>query len=247
MHQLPPAVDQIGKIVRSCMLPVFLGDIRSGSGQIQNHGTAFVFQPNQTPLLVTAAHVYETAAGFERVNSEAKTGVGSCRMSFLRRIIDVNTELDIATLRLSPSEVDDLGPTPIRAGRDGWRPPIPKPGEPAILSGYPAQEREQEADDRIAAGSYTAFLKVNDVGPRHISFQVEYSEMDDFLGTGVPSEGYDLGGASGGPVILIENSEVLSWRLCGVIKFGNSMVGEIIQAARADYITESGEIDYPGF
>jgi hypothetical protein len=58
-----------------------------------------------------------------------------------------------------------------------------------------------------------------------------------------PPSGYDLGGMSGGPVvILLLNEGILAWQLSGVI-YECHPAFEIVKAARADRIRRDGTVD----
>jgi hypothetical protein len=248
MTEIPQAFEEFGRVaVRSSLLPVFLGDIRSENPTVENNGTAFIFQPGSSPCLVTAGHVYERATKLEQTSSSGKTGVGTCRMAFSNRLIALDGDLDLATIRLSAEEAQELGTDPVPLGRFGWPPPVPEENELAVLAGYPGTERNQGGDDRVEMGLYTAYLRIASVGSRQIRFTIDNAELDDFLGKGMPPEGYPLGGLSGAPVIVLERGDCLTWRLCGVVTDQQVLFGQdTVLAGRADFILDSGRINFPG-
>jgi len=247
LAEYPTAIAEFGHSIERCLLPVLLGDIQKGDPEgVKWNGTAFLFQPGSDPLLVTAGHVYRDAVTIEETSSSGKTGVANCRICFRRRLISWNEDLDIAVIGVSAEEAGELGTDFVPQGRFDWPPPVPSDGDLAVLAGYPGREREIEAGNRVAMGIYTAYLKVSSVGPRHIGFVVNPTELFDFLGTGKPPKNYSLGGLSGAPVVLLEQGDVLSWRLCGIVTDQNEVFDQdVVLAGRADYIGVSGEINDP--
>jgi len=63
------------------------------------------------------------------------------------------------------------------------------------------------------------------------------------LGLDLPAPGYDLAGMSGGPMLaLVQGEAVIGWRLAGVIYSCSREIGEIVVAARADFIGADGQV-----
>ena len=247
LTEYPTALAEFGRSIENCLFPVYLGDIRDRDPEgIERNGTAFLFQSGDDPLLVTAGHVYRDAAKFEESSSSGKTGIANCRMSFCRRLISWNQALDIAVIRVSAQEANELGTTFVPQGRLVWPSPPPEEGDLAVLAGFPGREREVEACNRVSMGIYTAYLKVASVGPRQIGFVINPTELDDFLGTGKPIENYPLGGLSGAPVLLLEQGALLTWGLFGVVTDQHDFFDQdVVLAARADHIRASGEVHDP--
>lgn len=55
--------------------------------------------------------------------------------------------------------------------------------------------------------------------------------------------GYELGVMSGGPMLAVVNGDaIVGWRLAGGISACSRDVGEIVIAARADFILADGTI-----
>jgi hypothetical protein len=236
-------VAYVDRVVRSYLVPVFLGDIRGPHSEVVDGATAFLFKPADQALLVTAAHVYEKAQNLGGGNVRSRTGVGSCRIALASRLIDVDADLDLATFRVEADEVDALGSQLVPVGLTGWPPPPPTAGDAAILAGFPGNQRLRDPDGGFDLGVYTAHLRINEVGPRHLTFLIDYTGLDDYSGQGMPEQGYSLGGVSGGPVLLLVPGAVLTWRLCGVLgQQAPLSIGDVIQAGRADFILPSGKI-----
>jgi hypothetical protein len=63
------------------------------------------------------------------------------------------------------------------------------------------------------------------------------------LGLDLPAPGYDLAGMSGGPMLaLVQGEAVIGWRLAGVIYSCSREIGEIVVAARAEFIGADGQV-----
>ena len=76
-----------------------------------------------------------------------------------------------------------------------------------------------------------------------LAFDFSYKDMIDRFCNGLPTEGYDLGGISGAPLLTVvdNKSGLQTWRLAGVIYEASPNLG-IIYATPADFILADGRI-----
>lgn len=66
-------------------------------------------------------------------------------------------------------------------------------------------------------------------------------ELVDIIGKGLPPDGLDIGGMSGGPIASMEQTPggIFVWSSLGIIVEGHQSF-DIMKAARADLIDENG-------
>ena len=103
---------------------------------------------------------------------------------------------------------------------------------------------ERKASDCgcIEFGVCFGFGLAKSVNLRDVSSVIEREDMIPVAGVDLPPLGYDLGGMSGAPMLALVEPEILSWRLAGVIHQCSRDRGEIVKAARADFIDQAGQV-----
>jgi hypothetical protein len=84
-----------------------------------------------------------------------------------------------------------------------------------LVAGYPKVLREEDpAAGYIGAGPYSAVFRVTTVGAGYCKCSIERKDLISFNGEPLPEPGTDMGGLSGGPVLLVDR---LSYPVVGVI------------------------------
>lgn len=84
-----------------------------------------------------------------------------------------------------------------------------------LVGGYPKALREEDLRaGSIGAGPYSAVFKVTAVGEGCCKCMIERRDLISFDGGPLPPPGTDMGGLSGGPVLLVG---ALSYPLVGVV------------------------------
>lgn len=89
---------------------------------------------------------------------------------------------------------------------------------------------------------------ITSVTDHQIACRFDREKSIDFSGSGLPPQGYDIGGVSGGPLLIPTlaregDVEGVVWRFGGVIV--QAAMGDMFEqvvAVRADYIQPDGEI-----
>ena len=105
-------------------------------------------------------------------------------------------------MEITPGEASEVGAL-ICSTALGWPPPILKPEDVIVLSGYPKMYRQQRGR-QISVPALSAVFDVTASGEYHL---VSQWNRDDIVSIGsgeVPPPGADLGGMSGGPVFLVQ-------------------------------------------
>jgi hypothetical protein len=89
---------------------------------------------------------------------------------------------------------------------------------------------------------------ITSVTDRQIACRFDREKAIDFSGSGLPPVGYDIGGVSGGPMLmptLVRGGDIdgIVWRFAGVVV--QAAAGELFEqvvAVRGDYIQPDGRI-----
>jgi hypothetical protein len=213
-----------------------------GRDPILSNGTTFFVDAGRGVFGVTAAHVYD---GFVEVADRGvRCQIGSSNILFdLReRLISKGRRVDIATDRITAAEIATTGATILTGAQSTWPPKPPELDRGVLYGGFPGSDRRLLRPGHIEFGTFTALGVASSISERDISSQVERENLVATMGLEVAPEGYDLGGLSGGPMLTVVQSQVVSWRLAGVVYRCSRAIGEIVVAARADFISPDGAV-----
>jgi hypothetical protein len=160
-------------------------------------------------------------------------------------LIDCNDDLDIATFRISTAMVGQIDKPVVPPDPPNWAALNPMENDFAFFAGFPAQSRGMSPTGRVfVAVPYFAMPPITRVTTRQITCRFEREKLIDFSGSGLPPPGYDIGGVSGGPMLMptLTNQEIV-WRFAGVIVEAASVhLFEQIVAVRETFIQPSGHI-----
>jgi hypothetical protein len=237
---------QIIRIVPRYVAPVFW--LRAGDDGpiVVTNGTVLFLDTGTTTLIVTANHViddYKKAAAEGRVRCQ----ILNLEFDPVARLIDSNTEYDIATLAIARGEIERVGSGPDGSPMflTGWPPQVPDVERGILFAGFPGNQRLRQGAREVNFGIYTAAAVATTISPRNITCQIDHSVITAAPQMTKPPPGYDPGGISGGPILtLIERSNIVTWRLGGVI-YEASPDMDMIFATRADVIQPDRKIVPP--
>jgi hypothetical protein len=227
-------------------IPIFWSTEKGGRHQIDNNGTAFILDCGSRPFVVTAAHVYESYMTLRSRCSNICPQLGDLRFPMEERILgyDGSSQLDIVTFSISAEEISLLKKPVLRGNTRGWPPPLPKEREGALFAGLPGHQRIDTSSAECSFGFYASFTPISSVSNRHFGCVFDRSKWIDTFGKGLPAAGYDLGGISGAPVLVVDESTagILSWHLAGVAYNASNVIGEIMLAHHAAFINKDGTL-----
>lgn len=233
---------------RNYAIPLAWGIEERGEWKILSNGTAFMLDCGQGPFLVTAAHVYEGYLEAREQHTALQCQLGMLEFRLEERLICTlgHRVLDIATFRIEPDEIAALEKQ-ICVGPAPWPPRNAAEQDAVFFGGFPGVERRQTADDTINQGFYVALTPVSSSSQRHFGCAFERENWIDTLGHGIPAEDYDLGGVSGGPVLILNESEsgIFSWHIIGVVYNATNALGEIVLAHHVSSIRADGSLVAP--
>jgi hypothetical protein len=206
---------------------------------VPNHGSVFFIKPRNIPFAVTARHVYEGYVKRLEQNSGVKCQINSLRFDPTQRLVGYGRDCDIATFWLTPTEFEGLDRLAIP-----WPPLILMEGQLVLYAGLPAVAKKSPEPGYVDFGVYTSLAVVDSLSDRDISSVTPPpDQLIGILGKGLPPQGYDLAGMSGGPMIILVESHagIVSWWLAGII-YECHPTFEIVKGARADAIHEDGTV-----
>lgn len=231
--------------------------IKEGDSDFRvRNGSAFFLDAGEGPFGVTAYHVLK---GLKE--SRLKSKVVLCQMGHdlvfdidgKNSIIDAHDDIDIATFRITVDEIKSINKTILTGYQETWPPKPPTQGRGVYFSGFAGSETIWLPQNNISFGATPVGGVASSINDRDISVMIEREYLLDVMGKGLPSEDFDFGGISGGPMLtVVENCSLRLWRLAGVIYQGpnpsddpsKAIVGlQIIKARRADFILSNGRLN----
>jgi len=220
----------------------FVWDASSASAQVEN-GSCFFIDFDDRLFMVTAAHVY---AGYLCAKRKSAREV-ACRIGHLNfdpqaRLRDCDRDKDIATFDFTYAELATVQTQAVVATPS----PPPEPPEDlnAFIGGFPARGRRL-IGEKVAFGRYLALTPITAVTDRQLIFRFNRENWVGIDGIDLPAPGAELGGISGGPVLLPADDNAGSWSLFlgGIISQAHTSFDyETVVAVRSDFINRDGSI-----
>jgi hypothetical protein len=208
-------------------------------------GSVFFLDCGRGPFAVTAGHVFEQFVEDRQLRRVLGYQIANIGFDPEERLIAWGKKLniDIATFRVTPEEIAATGKKVLRGTNGAWPPP-PNPKGAVFLGGFPGCERDQIGPDAVVFGFYGAMPMLTSFTDHQLCCQFEREEWVDVRGLGLPPVGYDLGGASGGPMLApVFSDGAWGWLLVGVISRARSIDGfERVTAVRAHFIQPDGQL-----
>ena len=239
-----PMVDQrrilaagntIGQFVFQRTAAILVGPPADTDGVIKN-GSCFILRVHGKAYLGTARHVVKFWMDRIASGESVVFQVGRSSLEPAHRIVWEDEQADIAFLRLDEAEVALIGISAFEP-TCGWPPPRPAVGDFVHIAGYPALQRHQPGPAAYDFRSLGFRLNVKSIGERHLAcqFEREYWVVTD--GFAIPPAGVDLGGMSGGPVLL---ERPLAYPLVGLV-VEHTPAYEIMRVSTLGHVPETFE------
>jgi hypothetical protein len=224
----------------SYVVPICWPESVDGGGVHLTNGSAFFVRTPRALFGVTAAHVVHQFL----LDKAARPQLTCCLLDsdgpldFPRDLIAVGTTVDIATFRANDELVARLGKQAITA----WPPGTPNVGKGIFYAGFPGQVRNRTGTHEFSFGLCPGAGIADDVLDREIVSNLHREDLVDTLGNGLPPEGFEFGGMSGGPVLAVIETGLISWKLAGVISRGSTLAGGTLISARATCLQDDGTL-----
>jgi hypothetical protein len=207
------------------------------------NGTTFFVAAGAEPFGITAGHVYDAFVDAAIAGSRCQIGTSTRSIDLRERLISRGNDVDIATYRMTAAEIAATGAFVLTGYQSTWPPKPPDIDRGVFYAGFPGIERRISAPWQVEFCALTGSGVANSVSTRSISSVIERDLVVATKGLALPPVGYDLAGMSGGPMLSVVNGQaIMGWRLAGVISDCSRELGEIVVAARADFIRSDGSI-----
>jgi hypothetical protein len=243
------------EFVMSLTAPLFW-IIREGEKQYRvRNGSAFFLDAGQGPFGVTARHVLAGLKADRDASNVVAVQIGNLPLDLAGRnsVIASHEQIDIATFRITTSDIQALGKTVLTGYQRRWPPAPPQRDRGVYFGGFPGRETTWMSPKEVSFGAAPAGGVASSISEIDVSTLIERENLITVLGAGLPPQNYDFAGMSGGPMLaVIEQGALRSWSLAGVIyqgpnpcaDAGEAIEGlEIIKARRSRFVIADGTLD----
>jgi hypothetical protein len=221
-----------------------------GAHTIVGNGSCFFLDFSGQLFLVTAAHVYD---GY--LDGKQKSGAANiaCQIDNIpfdpaAKLRGYNRDLDIATFEFSYDDLIKMGKQAISGSP--WPPPEHIPEGLAVwFGGFPGINRLWIGSNKMSLGISMGHVPITTVTLRQITCRFDREQFVSAENHRTAPSGFDRGGMSGGPLLLLYGNEVGEWYywLGGVIFEARSGTDfETVVAVRAHFINPDGSISRAG-
>jgi hypothetical protein len=214
-------------------------------------GSCFVLRFDVGLIGVTAAHVLEALEDAVRRNADVVCLLRTVHVDPVKRLIDRDESLDIATFRITEDELVESKSVAIDC-RSHWPPPTPDRGAALSFGGFPQLLAKPSTYFRTEFRAYVSQTRVEDITNRDIIST--YEPGRDFRIRAAPELtdlGSSLSGCSGGPVLMhFERSGLHRWLPVGLIVRGPRAQDfvereyDIFQFRRIHLVKADGSIEH---
>lgn len=225
----------------------FLGERprMDGTSKIFN-GTATFLSLESGVYAVTCAHVVDAYFQVLEQNGSALFQIGMTEIALVNQLTCKNDVVDLATIRLSDSQVKDFstqGQIGSRVIQPTTWPPTPvEAGQTVMFGGFPGAWRERAAYDELVFGSFSsAGVTIASSHPDRFSCQFEREYWVRSLARGDSDKTIhlrELGGLSGGPAFVDRG---LHFEFAGII-YQHSEAFDLLFLRPAGLIHADGSI-----
>lgn len=212
-----------------------------------NAATSAVVDLGDTPFVLTAAHVMETALA-RLLEPRFHIVLGPLELQLDPNGVELDQRRDLATARLTSEQRDALQADGLYIIRPpAWPPPTPAPGTAVVMSGYPGPWRLQVAWDELDFRSFVMLALVQEVRDDEFVCHLDpaYIVETRAVTSEEPPE-VALPGLSGSPAFIVASNPaaLVAPQLCGVVTQGLDLGegGLIVKYARLDRLGRNGQL-----
>ncbi len=206
-----------------------------------HNGTMCFIDTGSRLIGVTCAHVYDGyLADLKREPSLVCQLGATTTFDPCASLIDHDATLDLATFEVSRIIVTSAGSSTHNAL--AWPPTDADAEDLVLIGGWPGFTREERPGEIDI--SFASFItRVDSASADHLAIVLNLSDAEAGGSPALPHSP-DLGGVSGGPVMLIREAEIGTMTLVGVVyEYHRSL--EIVRARRASLLNPDGTLASP--
>lgn len=166
-------------------------------------GSCFILRFDCGLIGVTANHVVEVFEADREENVSNTCQLRTVRFDLLNKIIDRNTDLDIATFSVTENELAESEAQALDCRGANWPPPKPLESAPISFGGFPEECAIPSLPTNAVFAGFVSLTYVQDITQREIIATYD-SNRDSrvIIDERLPDVGANLSGCSGGPVIV---------------------------------------------
>lgn len=229
----------LGEIPLRYARVALIGDLSRGGPRF-NNGTATLLELGSKKLAITCSHVLNLYRSLRRSGGPAIFQIGNVKLEPISQLIAEDSETDLAIIRLTEEQANDLA----RSGAHffvpaSWPPAPVKDGDWVSLGGYPGRFRERVAFDVMNLTSYSiGATPVTSATETKIGCRFERERWVWSRNTDGLVDPDDFGGLSGGPAFVLRP---LHWEFAGIM-FEFSSALDLMFLRPASAIQEDGSI-----
>lgn len=210
-----------------------------------NNGSCFFLDFSGCLFLVTAAHVYDGYLADKEKSGKANIVCHIENIAFdpEARLRGYNRDLDVATFEFSYEELMRMGKQAIPGFP--WPPPEPIPELAVWFGGFPGVSRLWLRSTAVSFSLCMGHVPITTVTDRQITCRFDREQFITVESRRTAPPGMDMGGMSGGPLLLPLGTEEGEWHFClgGLISEARSGTDfETVVAVRAHFINQDGTI-----
>jgi hypothetical protein len=215
---------------------------------VLRNGSAFLVDYGCGIFAVTAAHVFAEYCEAKRTARGIACQLGHAHFHPEIRLISCRNDLDIATFRVTQEEAKEINNSAVKPDPPIWEPLNLAVGNLAFFAGFPAQTRGITTCGDFVTAPYFAMPTITSFTDHQITCRLDREMMIDLNGAGLPPVGFDIGGVSGGPLLMPTlvrqgHLEGVIWRLAGlIVQAAKGVFFEQVVAVRAHYIQPDGRL-----
>ena len=224
---------------------VFFVDVVSKPGKRVNFSAGVTFiDTGQRRFAVTNERVIAEYIKVFDTDERIKFHLGPFIIDIENRIIDTNSNCDLATFEVKAYEVDRLNSQ--FCYTNPWAPRRIEMGEYVVFAGYPEILHKKIRLNSVSLDSAVFIEEIQSVNEKDFEFSLNDQNYDNYLSYKKSSELTELGGFSGAGVFCInQDNSILFLEPVGIIYKGIND-WQTQKARHIDCINEYGEIDYAG-
>lgn len=182
-------------------------------------GTVSLVDLGEGPIAVTCEHVIAGYSEMAKAHDNLVFQIGSVEINPLEQLIDKNTRLDLATIRLTEAQIKsitsegEIGSCVFRP--KAWPPEVLKEGQFVAFGGFPGSLRTMASFDEYIFDSWSSGAsKVSSISEGQFVSAFEREVWVKSFGAEHHLTISALGGLSGGPAFI---NRGLYWDFVGIV------------------------------